>query len=107
MTENLDAQCTEVTERRISASVPWFLTASYLYYVHDVSLLSDERFDSMCKEMDARWDEIEHPHKHFITRADVKAGTGYALPFGRLPTIVRAGAAVFCKQLNIDVSIPL
>ena len=55
--------------------VPWYLMAAYAYYELDDSFLSDGMFDSMSKEMHAKWDDIEHFHKHLLTRTDLVAGT--------------------------------
>lgn len=65
--------------------VPYYLMASYLYYHRDVSLLSDDRYDLLCKELDAEWDGIVHMHKHVIDRSQLKAGTGFALPADLYP----------------------
>lgn len=59
--------------------VPWFLMASYLYYIEDVSILSDTLYDRLCNMLDQQWDSIEHFHKHLVPRADLSAGTGFAI----------------------------
>lgn len=64
--------------------VPWWLMASHAYYDLDDPFLTDECYDWMCRELDARWDEVEHFHKHLIDRAALRAGTGYQLA-GKMP----------------------
>lgn len=72
--------------------VPYFLMSSWLYYHADTSLLTDERYDRLCKELDAEWDSIEHMHKGVIDRASLAAGTAFSLPDEAYPTIVVVAA---------------
>jgi len=55
--------------------VAWYLMASYAYYIEDDPILSDGFFDHICKELLAKWDTIEHMHKHLFTKEDLEAGT--------------------------------
>lgn len=77
------SKCDGILDRVLLKSrhmlVPYFLMASYLYYKRDVSLLSDARFDKLCTELDAEWDDVEHRHKHLIDRDALKAGTGFQI----------------------------
>jgi len=61
-----------------------YLLSSYLYYVEDVHILADQQFDSLCKELADRWDEITHQHKYLISRDDLEAGTGYAIQYPQI-----------------------
>ena len=90
--ENLDKECTDITDTNINMCVPWYLMAAYAYYVEDDPILSDSRFDRLARFMLERWDEIEHFHKHLITIRDLEAGTY----LGEYPSRV-AGAV---KQLR-------
>lgn len=63
----------------INMTVPLYLAASYLYYERDVSLMRDSDFDGMCREMHDRWDDIEHQHKHLVSREALRAGTGFGI----------------------------
>lgn len=54
--------------------VPHFLILSYLYYVKDEPLVSDQCFDEIARRLDAEWENIEHPHKALIDRALIKSG---------------------------------
>ena len=69
--------------KRIKAApgvmVPWYLMTSWLYYQRDISLLPDEEYDQLCKKLLRDFDRIEHPHKHFVDREGLSAGTGYAI----------------------------
>lgn len=77
--------------------VPHYLMACFLYYVEDAPLLSDALFDDMSKELLARWDGIEHFHKHLISVDDLRAGTGYAIQY---PARVRGAARALKRKFN-------
>lgn len=72
--------------------VSWWLMASWLYYCRDVSLLTDHYYDELCSDLDARWDTIEHPHKHLVDRAALSAGSGFTLTEDAYPLRVKGAA---------------
>lgn len=72
--------------------VAWILMASYLYYLCDESILSDEVFDKMCKWLYANFDEVEHRHKYLIKKEDLSAGSLYQLQDWDYPNIVKGAA---------------
>lgn len=80
-----------------NAIVAWWLMASYLYYHTDQVLITDGCFDELCRDLLARWDEIEHPHKHLIDRAALEAGTGYHLREADYPRMVIGAAATLVE----------
>ena len=45
-------------------NVAWWLIAFYLYYMRDIALVTDGYYDELCADLAARWDAIEHLHKH-------------------------------------------
>lgn len=55
--------------------VPWYLMASYAYYIEDDPIMSDATFDNMAKNMLQTWSDIKHWHKYLISEEDLKAGT--------------------------------
>jgi NAD-dependent DNA ligase len=61
--------------------VPFYLMCSYLYYKKDTSLITDDEFDNICKDLLKNWDNINHVHKHLISKESLKAGTGYDLKY--------------------------
>jgi len=67
--------------------VPWYLMASYAYYVQDDPIISDRLFDLMCKRMLENWDKIEHFHKSYIKKDYLEAGTF----LGEYPSRVEGG----------------
>ncbi|MBN7763732.1 hypothetical protein JYP52_21570 [Nitratireductor aquibiodomus] len=96
--------CLGVLGQSPDAAIPWWLMASYLYYHHDVSLLSDGLYDMIAKAMLEAWPELEHDHKHLITVDDLKAGTLYRLTAKDYPNRTKA-AAVGLVDSNMGLSI--
>lgn len=74
------------------AYVSYYLMASYLYYVHDVPLLTDAKYDEICQHLSVHYDHIEHRHKKLINRDLLDAGSGYALDFEKFPLITISAA---------------
>lgn len=66
--------------------------ASYCYYILDRPVLSDGEFDELAKKLLAGWNNFIHPHKKWVTKADLKAGTLYKLRAEDYPWIVRGAA---------------
>lgn len=89
----LDNVCLAAMHNAPMSIVPWYLMSSYLYYGHDLSLITDELYDKIAKDMLAKWDEIEHQHKHLITPDDLKAGTLYRLREEDYPNMTKNAAA--------------
>ena len=83
----LDDQAAKLFAKNINMMVPWYLMASYAYYVQDDAIFSDGFFDEMGKTMLAVWDDIEHFHKEHITKGDLEAGTF----LGKYPSRVEDG----------------
>lgn len=73
-----------------------YLMASYLYYHMNRSPITDEQYDWLCKQLLRDWDTFEHQHKYLVTKADLEAGTGYAIR--EYPLMVRAAAMKFLEK---------
>lgn len=86
-------------DRNPNMLVPWYLMASYGYYVRDESLMSDADFDRVCHMLNDQWDEIEHVHKAIVDRAALSAGT-CMLGREEYPTMVKGAA---CRLLKIKM----
>jgi len=72
-----------------------YLMSSCLYYEEDAHVLSDYQYDVLCKELLEGWDDVDHYHKHLITKEDLQAGTGYAIKY---PLIVVGAARLWHRQ---------
>jgi hypothetical protein len=56
-----------------------YLIHSYLYYILNESIISDTEYDTMCRQLDANWNTHQSVWKKYVSRADLKAGTGFTL----------------------------
>ena len=99
--EHLDGLCRAAVSRSINLAVPWFLCTSILYYRQNVSVISDDTFDTLCKDLLAHWPTVSHPHKHFITEDDLRAGSGFALPYNQLPQRIYYAAEALKKKAGL------
>ena len=61
--------------------VPWFLMASYAYYELGLHIMSDAEFDSIAIALDKHWDDVEHMHKHLITKDMLATSSGYSIAY--------------------------
>lgn len=98
---NCDGMYRAVRERCPNACVSWYLTSSFAYYHCDAPFISDALYDEICRDIDARWDEIVHPQQHLMQRDQLRAGTGYYLTVEALPLSVRAAARVMMRDLDL------
>lgn len=89
---NLDILCLNVTNGNRNMLVPWYLMSSYLYYCEDISILSDELYDVLCKRLHKHWGIVKHRHKHIIQQQYLVAGTGYYLSEKEYPNICKGAA---------------
>lgn len=100
-----DGMCRAALEAHPNAAISWFLIASYLYYHHDISIISDALYDELAKAMLAAWDELEHRHKHLITEDHLRAGSLYDLPASAYPLMTRGAAGQLLHQDGISINI--
>ena len=82
-----------VTEISIDRCVAFYLMSSYLHYERDTNVLSDGEYDTLCQRLLAEWKDITHPHKKFLKKGSLKAGTGYNIK--KYPTMVKSAAMMW------------
>lgn len=70
-----DKCCVDIVDSNPNMMIPWYIMASYAYYVQDDPLISDNVFDRMSKKLLEQWDEVKHFHKDYLNRDMVRAGT--------------------------------
>lgn len=75
-----------------------YLMSSYLYYIRDTSVLSDDSFDLICNQLlEALEDPLraakinEHPHGYIVSKDELRAGTGFRAAY-RVPLMVKCAA---------------
>lgn len=83
----LDTECNDSVDHNINMSVPWYLMASYAYYVEDKPILTDGCFDRLAKKIVDNWEKIEHYHKDRLSLEMLQAGTF----LGEYPSRVEGG----------------
>ena len=74
-----DRRVEEIISGDPNMLVPWYLIASYAYYVLDDPVISDDLYDRVCfllaEELDAV--NIDHMHAHMCDPEALRAGTGF------------------------------
>ena len=64
--------------------VPYYLMLSFAYYKQDDPIVSDAFYDKLARKLLKEYDNIEHYHKHLISKGDLEAGSF----LGEYPSIV-------------------
>lgn len=83
----------------INQKVSWYLMCSYAYYQENISLLSDQVYDQICKDLLKDFDKIDHIHKHLLDKNSLKCGTGFNVIY---PERV-IGAAKLAIKFNEEI----
>lgn len=74
-----------------------YLMCSYAYYKLDKNLITDQEFDQLGRDILANYDNIEHMHKHLVTKEMLDAGTY----LGEYPNIVIGATHDYINTHNI------
>lgn len=67
---------------------------AFAYYEQADPLISDQEFDELGKWLLENYDNVEHMHKHLVTKEDLDAGTY----LGEYPTIVKGAVKDYRKK---------
>ena len=62
-------------QKSINMSVPYYIMSAYAYYKEDDPIISDSTFDKMAQFILENYDNINHPHKVYLDRETLAAGT--------------------------------
>lgn len=82
--------------------VAQYLINSYLYYICDLSVVSDAEFDYTCRELLDRWDEVgQHEHGHLIDKGCLNCGSGFNLRESEFPNIVKGAATDVAREAGL------
>jgi hypothetical protein len=98
--ETFDQEAREAFKNGKKNALSWFLIASYCYYCRYESILSDEVYDKMALYLLNNYDEIDHMHKHLVTKDMLQAGTAYNLRMEDYPLRVRVIGEDLMDRLN-------
>lgn len=71
----MDKNALDSIDTCMNMLVPWYLMASYAYYVEDNPLLSDGLYDRICKKLLDNFENVEHIHKECCNKDALKAGS--------------------------------
>ena len=75
--------------------VPYYLMLSFAYYKQDDPIVSDAFYDKLARKLLKEYDNIEHYHKHLISKDALEAGSF----LGEYPSIVEGGLNSFRRKL--------
>lgn len=75
--------------------VPYYLMLSFAYYKQDDPIVSDAFYDKLARKLLKEYDNIEHYHKHLISKDALEAGSF----LGEYPSIVEGGLNSFRSKL--------
>lgn len=80
--------------------VQWILMCSYIYYVKNDSLITDQEFDSLISMLKENWDRIEHRHFYLIDKESLENGSLFQLKEDQYPQITRHAALRHLKAMK-------
>ena len=72
-----------------------YLMCAYAYYVEDNPLISDTEFDELSKYILKHYDAIDHPHKKYVTKSNLEAGTY----LGKYPSMVKGAVKSYRDEI--------
>lgn len=75
--------------------VPYYLMLSFAYYKQDDPIVSDAFYDKLARKLLKEYDNIEHYHKHLISKDALQAGSF----LGEYPSIVEGALNDFRKKI--------
>ena len=65
--DDYDLVCMAVIGKDKNMMIPWYLMACYSYYVQNKPMVTDQMYDLLLKNLNAKWDGLEHQHKEYIS----------------------------------------
>lgn len=75
-------------------TVPYYLMASFAYYVEDDPIFSDAFYDNLAKTILDNWDSITHRHRDVLSKDALEAGSF----LGEYPSIVEGAVKSLREQ---------
>jgi hypothetical protein len=70
-----ETKASDVIAENPNMMVPYYIMASYAYYVKDEPIFSDSFYDYLAKTILEVWDMIEHRHKSYLNKDTLMAGS--------------------------------
>lgn len=87
----LDKYAANIITANINMAVPYYLMASYAYYVEDDPIFSDAFYDKLAEIIFKKWNNITHRHRDVIDKDALKAGSF----LGKYPSIIEGALKSF------------
>lgn len=82
--EELETVAAGIISDNPNMMIPHYIMASYAYYVQDDPIYSDAFYDQLAKTILEVWDSINHPHKEYLNKDALRAGSY----LGEYPAII-------------------
>jgi hypothetical protein len=92
----LDDHAAKLFAENINMTVPYYLMASYAYYIEDDPIFSDGFYDGLAKQILDNWDNITHRHRDVLRKDDLEAGSF----LGEYPSIIEGALKSLREQLK-------
>tara|TARA_Y100001972_G_scaffold7246_1_gene7796 strand:- start:33505 stop:33750 length:246 start_codon:yes stop_codon:yes gene_type:complete len=74
-----------------------YLMCAYAYYELDKPLIEDFEFDALAKDILNNWDNVQHMHKHLLTKDMLVAGTY----LGEYPNMVKGAVGNYIREKKL------
>jgi NAD-dependent DNA ligase len=87
----------KIYDEDINMLVPWFLMASYAYYKLGVNIMPDSEFDRIARNLKKHWDNVDHMHKHLITKEMLSTQSGYSIEY---TTMIKHATMIYIESLT-------
>jgi hypothetical protein len=97
-----DKSCQATIAADQNMVIPWLLMASYAYYCLDDCIISDGLYDTLCKEALLKWDDLDHHHKHLITKDALLAGSLCQLKDVDYPSVAKGATEALLAEGEKD-----
>jgi len=91
---------------RFSDKVVLYILTSYLYYIKDISLISDSLFDKICRDLLQDYQKIYHYHASFqklVDKSLLQAGSGFKIKFKYMPFWLQEHATFLEKKFELKL----
>lgn len=89
-----DTYAQRLIDANINMTVPYYLMASFAYYVEDDPIFSDAFYDNLAKTILDNWDSITHRHRDVLSKDALEAGSF----LGEYPSIVEGAVKSLREQ---------
>jgi hypothetical protein len=99
MSRILDEELDRQIDENPNQAIKWLLMASWLYYINDISILSDSRYDLLTTQVYNWWNDLTHMHKNVIHRDSLICGSLYYLKDEDYPSMI---VSLACDYADIE-----